>query len=96
MYYEIHVIVSPPFKQEDCLSLVKPYKWWGAVINQDTGHEEKAGDLILTTRAKSQDLSEDAIKTIIAALKDKGFNPTRYKIELATLDSKLEDTLNLL
>lgn len=91
-YVECHVVVSGDVHGQS-LPYAKLAKWWGARITEDTSEEEQPGDLILTTRRKTPEDAVNAIRTLAADLRERGFLVTRGKTEIVAFDSKHGDVL---
>ena len=91
-YVECHVIVSGDPLGASLLH-AKARGWWGSRLHEDGSGEEEAGDLILTTRRKTQQDGVDAIRMLAADLTANEFNVTRGKTEIVSFDTKLGDTL---
>ena len=91
-YVECHVIVRDD-PAGDCLPHAKLDGWWGSRLNQDGSNEEQAGDLILTTRRKTQEDGVGAIREIAEKLTDVGYSVVRGKTEIVAFDTKLGDKL---
>jgi len=91
-YVECHVIVAgDPIGA--CLPHAKTKGWWGSRLEEDGSEEEKAGDLILTTRRKTPEDAIDSIRLLAADLTVNGFKVTRGKTEVVTFDTKLGDSI---
>ncbi len=82
-YYETHIVVKPPFHGEKVPTIAKNHGFWTSRIQMDGSDEERAGDLLLTTRDATQVLAEQRICLLVLALKISGHAPNvaRYKIE---------------
>lgn len=96
-YLECHIVVRPdkPEDTEFMQPLMKARGWWMSTLTVDESNEEKAGDLIFTTRESDSDIIIIREK-MLSALKFLSDNKTqikRYKIEAAILDSKKSDHL---
>lgn len=106
MYCEMHIICRPPLhgqarffreEKEKISILCKQHGWWWAELSHDEGDEEKAGDIILTSRDKTVMACTYKIESLYAEFTtNKLPMPIRYKIELCIMDSKIKDEINLL
>jgi hypothetical protein len=100
-YLECHIVVRVPHDSNglvDALALkhaMADRGWWMSVLNVDESNEEKAGDLIFTTRDESSniDIMKDRMLRALGYLKEFSLNVTRYKVEAAVIDSKQDDDL---
>ena len=106
-YYEIHMILSGLNEQSSdamarhrkFVELVKVCQdngFWASMISKDTGNEEDAGDVIVTTREPRRETATQRIIEFAEELKEKGYSVSRYKVETCDLDSQIEDELELL
>lgn len=93
-YYEIHVVVRMP--SAPIADLVKKHGFWTSTLEFDESKEEKAGDVIATTRSKTEEAGVTAIRAVVRELREAGQRVTRYKIEHVILDSKHGDVLEAL
>jgi hypothetical protein len=99
LYYEGHVIMRPTGPQTMAwLDAVREIGWWHSKLTHENGPDnlEAKDDFIVTTRDQEEDVLTARIHHIAALAKDFQLQLLRYKIEAATLDSKVEDTLGLL
>lgn len=95
MYLECHVVVCNPIDPAGALAIAKQHGFWGSRLIHDESNEERAGDVILTTRMMDDTKLRAVIVDVVTALRKAGYNPSRYKIESTTLDSNINDALNL-
>jgi hypothetical protein len=91
-YVECHVVVTGD-TEGLCLPHAERAKWWSARLSEDGSEEEHPGDLILTTRRKTPEDAVNAIRTLAADLRSRGFSVTRGKTEIVAFDSKHGDSL---
>ena len=97
-YYEAHLIVRPtgPAIEQaadkgNVLRLAQAAGFWGAVLSHDESDEEKAGDLILTTREQDIWKLYDRMVRFATMLKEAGHPAVRLKIEQTIFDTKAGD-----
>lgn len=95
MYLECHVVVCNPVDPAGALELARQHGFWGSRLIHDESNEERAGDVILTTRTTDDTQMRAGIVGVVTALRHAGFTASRYKIEHITLDSNVNDELNL-
>jgi hypothetical protein len=95
-YYEIHVVVRAEAPPALIANLVKGHGFWTSTLEFDESKEEKRGDVIATTRSKTEESGVAAIRTVVRELREAGQRVTRYKIEHVILDSKHGDVLEAL
>lgn len=92
MYFECHVVVKPPYEVLTVQEAAKEFRFWMSTIQHDEGDDdEKAGDLIFTTRAQAYSEIELQMIRLCRKLREKGVRVKRYKIEFAVVDSKSGD-----
>lgn len=95
-YFEIHVVVRAEAPPALIAHLVRQSGFWTSTLEFDESKEEKAGDVIATTRSKTEEAGVAAIRKVVGDLREAGQKVTRYKIEHVILDSKHGDVLELL
>lgn len=100
MYFETHIIVGEPVAESPAdegliRKMASNHGFWCSVLNQDESNEERAGDMILTTRDQMLEDAKVRISELVYALHSHGVPVRRYKVEHAVLDSKLDDALML-
>jgi hypothetical protein len=97
LYLECHIVVRPadPKDVEFMQPLLKNIGLWSSIITMDDGGEEKAGDIIFTTRENGDnlDLMRDRMLSVLDFLTNSKAKIKRYKIESAVIDSKQDDHL---
>jgi hypothetical protein len=101
LYFEGHVLVrlNPEFVHDTCaLELAQNLGWWASRLEDDLGPDEtdQAGDVILTTRRSSQEVLLERIRNLVEGIAPLRVRILRYKVEVATVDSNIEDVLDLL
>lgn len=94
-YFEGHVVVRPPLGGDPTptFAAAKEYQFWGSVLVADDGDEEKAGDVILTSRAPTREALIEKMRSLAAALRSNGYAVVRGKVEEVTFDTKHGDTV---
>lgn len=94
-YFEGHVVVRPPLGGDPAptFAAAKEYQFWGSVLVADESEEEKAGDVILTSRGPTREALIKKMQTLAAALRSNGYVVTRGKVEEVTFDTKHGDVL---
>jgi len=88
-YYETHIVTSGLTER------LRDFGFWSSRLTMDTSGEERADDVIWTTRGKSLATAKLRLKEVLDAL---AYTRTpqqivkRYKIEACVIDSKRDDT----
>lgn len=109
LYYEGHVILRnkpdgqvrsdvQAQRQSAGLSRILDKGWWHSILEEEDGPDglEKRGDYIVTTRGPSESVLLDRMRVVAQIAKETGHLVIRYKIEVATIDSKMQDCLGVL
>ena len=99
MYLECHVVVRAPHlttdAKHDIFDLATEFGFWGSKLTHDDSNEERAGDVILTTRGQSEPEIREKLLRLIPTARGCGYNVSRYKIEQTVMDSNIKDELAL-
>jgi hypothetical protein len=101
-YFESHVTIEPVFddRLNSLKEICRQFNFHVADLllkKRDMDTEERSrNDSFCTGRSKNYKELELKTRNLIVRLKEKGYQIWRYKIEEAIIDSKYEDSLNLI
>jgi hypothetical protein len=103
-YYEIHVLVPHPthrYSTSDGVgcSLRGVAREHGFSVSRiglsESDDADDQGKLILTRRESREEIATEQVRELVEALRARGFNPSRYKVEHCVLDSNVADELGI-
>lgn len=101
-YYECHVTIEPVYddKLQEAKEIAARYKFKVADLLMKKRKEESEirsdKDTFMTGHDNDRENLVAKMQHLIIVLKQNGFKVWRYKIEDVHLDSRIEDSLNLL
>lgn len=102
LYYESHITIEPVFdnKLELASSIALKYNFKVASLlmqkRKEDSPERSKNDTFMTGHDSCYTTIKDRMKNLIVELRANGFVVWRYKIEDVKLDSRFDDSLNLL
>lgn len=102
LYYESHITIEPVFddKLELASNIAIKYKFKVASLlmqkRKEDSPERSKNDTFMTSHDSSYEAIKDRMTYLIVELQANGFIVWRYKIEDVKLDSRIDDSLNLL
>ena len=101
-YYEAHVTIEPIFDdaRESAAITAQQFGFKLAKLLMQKrvadAPEQSKFDTFMTSHSRDFEDIVNRTKELVAALKNKGFSVWRYKIEDIVVDSRIEDTWDLL
>lgn len=101
-YFESHITIEPVFGEqlEQIKEICKEFDFKVAELlmkkREDDTEERSKFDTFATGHGKDLDVIKYRTKTLAEKLISAGFKLWRYKIEDTLLDSRFEDTLNIM
>lgn len=93
-YYETHITVDKRPGFDVLLGALAEV--WHMKVADFTSGDDDVPETVLTRRDTNRALAYGLVRDVVPYLQRCDFKVLRYKVELAVMDSKLEDTMGLL
>jgi len=100
LYFEAHInlpfhpIHHAAYGRLKCLAWARKFKL--SEMNGNDGHPDKEAQTILTTHTQDHEEMVKRVRDMLQDLTADGFTILRYKIEAATIDSRINDIWEML